>query len=267
MIELKPTLFLIDIPYQDRIPERSRSRSPSPHSLPGPDEEPENHEGELYGFSLLQRIVSESYIRNLSGLVVPVPLVVFPGTSDQLESADGSVSAIEEISIPKLLHPGTAGPERAANRRMVKKCLDLGATDIMASPMNSKCVTNLEVHAYRAHREAAREQKALLEVRRGRKRSWVGISEDKPFAYLREAMVSSLMNGICLIDNENDDRMGNVTISVSPERQMRIVEAIGHWHFCAHSLSDDELIVAAGFMFMHALSMPELEKWRIPTGE
>ncbi len=263
MIELKPTLILIDTPFQDRLLERSRSRSPSPHSIPDPDDEPENHEEDLYGLSLLQRIVSESYVRNLSKLVIPVPLVVFSEAARRLQDTDGPS---DDVANGKL-QPAVPGAVRTSTRRMVRKCLDLGATDIMESPMNGKCLTNLEVHAYRAHRDAAREQKALLEVRRGRKRSWVGISEGKPFAYLREAMVSNLMNGICRVQNENDDGIGNVTISIPRESHQRIVEAIGQWHFCAHAFSDDELIMAAAYMFNHALDMPELEKWRIPAGE
>ena len=263
MIELKPTLILIDTPFQDRLLERSRSRSPSPHSIPDPDDEQENHEEDLYGLSLLQRIVSESYVRNLSKLVIPVPLVVFPEAGHRPQDTDGPSDDVAN----RKLHPTALGAARTNTRRMVRKCLDLGATDIMESPMNGKCLTNLEVHAYRAHRDAGREQKALLEVRRGRKRSWVGISEGKPFAYLREAMVSNLMNGICRVQNEKDDGIGNVTISIPRESHQRIVEAIGQWHFCAHAFSDDDLIMAAAYMFNHALDMPELEKWRIPAGE
>jgi hypothetical protein len=33
-------------------------------------------------------------------------------------------------------------------------------------------------------------------IREERKRSWVGVEEEKPYAYLREQMVSSLMEGI-----------------------------------------------------------------------
>jgi len=263
MVDLKPTLILIDTPYQERIPERSRSRTPSPHSPP--DEDSENHEEELYGLALLQRIISESYLRNLSKLVVPVPVVNFP-QPDSPNPSSSSSDVREEIANAKL-HPGSPLNRRIANRRMLKRCLDLGATDVMASPMNGKCITNLEVHAYRAHREAARDQKALLEVRRGRKRSWVGISEEKPFAYLREAMVSSLMNGICRIGNETDEGAGNVKIWVAAEKQDEIAEAVGRWHFCAHSFSEDELVIAAAIMFKHALAMPELEPWRIPTGK
>ncbi|KAH8889376.1 3'5'-cyclic nucleotide phosphodiesterase [Thozetella sp. PMI_491] len=265
LIELKPTLILIDTPFQDRIPERSRSRSPSPHSLPDIDDE-SNHEEDLYGLSLLRRIVTESYVRNLSRLVIPIPLIVFPRPAAASDQVDGASDAKGEATNSKL-DQNALSSQRVINRRMVKKCLELGAIDIMACPMNSKCINNLETHAYRAHREAAREQKALLEVRRGRKRSWVGISEDKPFSYLREAMVSGLMSGICRIGNENDDGIGNVRISVSAERQLRIADAVGYWHFCAHSFSDDELIVAAALMFKHALAMPELEKWRVPTDQ
>ncbi|KAK3368102.1 hypothetical protein B0H63DRAFT_69194 [Podospora didyma] len=263
MMDLKPTIILIDTPFQERIPERSRSRTPSPHSPP--DEDGENHEEELYGLALLQRIISESYLRNLSKLVVPVPVICFP-TSDRADGNDGPVDAREEFANGKL-YPGSSGSRRSASRRMLKRCLDLGATDVMASPMNSKCITNLEVHVYRAHRDAARDQKSMLEVRRGRKRSWVGISEEKPFAYLREAMVSGLMNGICRIGSDSDDAVGSVKISVGAEKQAAISSAVGQWYFSAHSFSDDELIVAAAVMFKHALAMPELEAWRIPTDQ
>ena len=258
MVDLKPTIILIDTPFQDRLPERSRSRSRSPHSPP--EEDSENHEEELYGLALLQRIISESSLRNLSKLVVPVPIVGFP-RPDSRNANPGSDDVMDGIAGVKT-RPGSS----KRHRRMLKRCLDLGATDVMANPMDAKCITNLEVHAYRAHREAARDQKALLEVRRGRKRSWVGISEEKPFAYLREAMVSSLMNGICRVENETEDGVANVRIFVSAEKQAEIVSVIGQWHFSAHDFSNDELILAAAVMFQHAFSMPELEAWRIPTG-
>ncbi|KAK3357062.1 hypothetical protein B0T25DRAFT_145753 [Lasiosphaeria hispida] len=262
MLDLKPTLILIDTPFE-HIPENSRSRTPSPHSPP--DEDSENHEEELYGLALLQRIVTESYLRSFSKLVVAVPVIDFP-RSESPDRNDGSSDVREEIANQKL-HPGSSKTRRGANRRMLKRCLDLGATDVMASPMNGKCITNLEVHAYRAHMQAAWDQKAMMEMRRGRKRSWVGISQEKPFAYLREAMVSGLMNGICRIDGEKEDVPANVRISVPAEKQAEVALAVGQWHFCAHNFSDDELISASATMFKHALSMPELEPWRIPTDQ
>ncbi|KAK5654112.1 hypothetical protein OQA88_7543 [Cercophora sp. LCS_1] len=262
MVDMKPTIILFDTPYQDPIPERSRSRSPSPHSPP--EEDGKNHEEELYGLELLQRIMSESYVRNLSKLVVPVPVITFPRLSSP-NVGNISSDVHEEITNAKL-HPGSSQNRRSVNRRMLKKCLDMGATDVMANPMNSKCMTNLEVHVYRAHREAAKDQKAMLEMRRGRKRSWVGISDEKPYAYLRETMVSTLMNRICRIDSGND-AVDMVRIGISPSRHDAIAKAVGAWHFCAHSFTDDELIHAAAVMFRHALAVPELEQWRIPTDQ
>jgi hypothetical protein len=127
-------------------------------------------------------------------------------------------------------------------------------------------MTNLAVQAYRAHREAAREQQALLEVRRGRKLSWVGVHEEKPFSYLREAMVSGLMKGLCRRGHEYDDTIGGAKIAISQERRLAVASAVGDWHFSAHDFADDELLVGAMLMFKHALSMPALDKWRIPTG-
>lgn len=261
MVDLKPTIILIDTPFQDQIPEPSRSREPSPHSPP--EEDTANHEEELYGLALLRAIINESYVRNLSKLVVPVSVVAFP--SEPADAVDGSSDVREPIANARL-YPSSSKKRRAANRRMVKRCLDLGATDVIASPMNGECVTNLEVHAYRAHREAAVDQKAMLEMRRGRKRSWVGISEEKPFSYLREAMVSKLMSMICQLGSDVDDGAANVRISASADKQAEIAHAVGQWHFCAHSFTDDELVLAAAVMFKHALAMPELEPWRIPTG-
>jgi hypothetical protein len=271
MVELKPTLILIDTPYDDRLPQGQRSRTPSPH-YPPPIENGEDHEEDLYGLALLQRIVSESQLRNLSKLVVPVPVVNFPlsPTGDIPESTSSATDSASsgDTTEHRKVQAGSASQERVANRRMLKRCLDLGATDVMSSPMNVKCITNLEVHAYRAHREAAREQKAMLEVRRGRKRSWVGISEEKPFAYLREAMVSKLMSRICRTDiGMEEEPISTIKVTVPAERRSIIEEAVANWHFCAHNFTEDELIVVSSTMFEHALSMPELERWRIATGK
>lgn len=255
MVALKPTVFLLDIPYQDRLPERSRSRTPSPSSLVSDDSE--NQEEELYGLALLRSIISESFVRNASKLIVTVPIIA-PPCGDKQDHGNG----VEETG-----EGAVAGNKRRAyNKRMLKKCLDLGATDVMTNPMNAKCISILEVHAYRAHLDAAREQKALIELRRGRTRSWVGISEEKPFSYLREAMVSKLMSRICRIGSEIEDTVSSVKLSISAEKQAQLVSAVSQWHFCAHDFTDDELVVAALLMFKHALSMPELEAWRIPTG-
>lgn len=115
--------------------------------------------------------------------------------------------------------------------------------------------------------QAVKDQQAILEFRRGRKRSWVGISDDRPFAYLREAMVSSLMKKICQMGDQADDNViESLRLTISADRRASIAAAIGCWHFSAHDYTDDELVLVASLIFRHALAMPQLERWRIPTG-
>ncbi|CRK30445.1 hypothetical protein BN1708_000961, partial [Verticillium longisporum] len=207
---------------------------------------------EVYGLRLLQRIMTEAHLRSLSKLVVPILLI--------------GQAIVNRGSSPQDAGSYLAGV-RPVDRRLVMRCLDLGAADVILRPMHAKCVMSLEIHAHRVRKDAAKEQQAILEVRRGRKRSWVGVNEERPFAYLREAMVSSLMKGICRLPTDDDDKIANVSIAVSTERQAAIATAIGSWHFCAHDFSDDELLLAAMVMFKHALSMPQLERWRIPADQ
>jgi hypothetical protein len=257
---MKPTIILLDTPnkgLEESPGLTSRSHSPTSDSssyaeIHAPDEL-------LYGLNLLQKLITEAHLRNISKLVVPIPIISHPNAEQ--------VSAVSERMTDGAHEHATAPPSSlAANRDMIRKCLDLGAVDVVISPLNSKCITTLEICAYRAHRDAAREQQALLEIKRGRQRSWVGVNEEKPFAYLREAMVSGLMKGICRLGPE-EDQLGSVHVAVSSQRQSEIAVAVGGWHFSAHAFSDDELVVAAMIMFRHALTMPELEKWRIPAGE
>lgn len=248
LIDLRPAMVLIDTPDEERIPEEPphRSRSPSPLSRPSSCEaEIHTPDEEVYGLRLLQRIMTEAHLRNLSKLVVPILLVGQSGNDQQLD-ATGS---------------------RPFDRRFVLRCLDRGAGDVIIRPMQAKCMMSLEVHAHRVKKDAAREQQTILELRRGRKRSWVGVNEEKPFAYLREAMVSDLMKHICRLSMGEDDRITNAGFAVSRERRAAVAVAIGKWHFCAHDFTDDELLVAALYMFQHALSMPELERWRIPADQ
>lgn len=198
-------------------------------------------------------------------LVVPIPVISQPvllqeGPTLGFSVDDGAIGgAATSMSSPL---------GRSSRPELVRTCLDYGAVDVMTSPLQPQSIESLEVHAYKAHQAAAKEREAVLQVRKNRKRSWVGVDTGgKPFAYLREAMVSGLMRGICrLDDDEEENSLGAFRISISAERQAEIAEAVGQWHFCAHDFSDDELVVAASLMFSHALSMPELEQWRIPPG-
>ena len=250
--DLRPAVVFIDTPHDEPVPAcHPRSRSTSRASSPPAEAETHAPDDEAYGLKLLQRVNTEAHLRNLSKLVVPVSVI----SHAPVDESDGS-SALPSSS-----------DGRAVDPALLKRCIDLGAADVIVSPINSKCLTSVCVQAYRAHREASRDQAALLEVRQGRKLSWVGVSDEKPFAYLREAMVSGLMKGICRLGNDVDDRIRHFKVAVPTERQEAIAAAIGRWHFCAHDFTNDELLVAAMLIFKHALDMPEMEKWRIPTGE
>lgn len=144
--------------------------------------------------------------------------------------------------------------------------LDIGAVDVLTSPFLRERLPGLASHAYRAHKEMAREQRALVAMKSGRKRSWVGLDNQKPYAYLREAMVSGLMDGICKLGEEDEDPPGHVRIVVQPGRREKVGNAIGIWHFSAHEFSDDELLHGAMLMLQHALTMPELQNFRITAG-
>lgn len=259
MTDMRPTIVLLDTPNDGPSTKPySSSRAPSPGSQSRPaSAEIHTPDEEIYGLDLLQKLITEAHLRSISKLIVPIPIISHPQALALDAKEQMTDGAVEPFTAPL--------GALAISRRLVRKCLDLGAVDVIISPLSSKCITTLEICAYKAHREASREQQALLEVRRGRKRSWVGVNEQEPFAYLREAMVSGLMNGICRLSS-GDDQIMSGHIAVSSERQAAIAAAVGRWHFCAHSFTDDELLVAAMVMFKHALSMPELAHWRIPSG-
>nr|ADZ55459.2 3'5'-high-affinity cAMP phosphodiesterase [Sporothrix schenckii] len=262
---LKPTIVLIGTPHDERIPLDEQSRSPSPHSTSQneagsvPNTPPTD---EVYGLRLLRRIVSEAHLRNLSKLIVPVSVIKLSESEDAaalLSQSPGSNAETSPAQAFKI--------NRALNRSLLKSCLKLGAVDVLFSPIEPQSITSLEVRAYWAHKSAARDRQALLELRRGRKRSWVGISDNRPFAYLRENMVTSLMRRICQMEEGDELPVDAVRISVTPRRKQVIASAIGNWHFSAHDFNDDELIEASALMVKHALSMSELAEWRIPTDQ
>jgi hypothetical protein len=54
--------------------------------------------------------------------------------------------------------------------------------------------------------------------------------------------------------------------SLAADRKAAAAQAVGSWTFSAHDLTDDELLYGALLMLRHALSMPELEQWRLTSG-
>ncbi|CAG8972282.1 hypothetical protein HYALB_00001680 [Hymenoscyphus albidus] len=272
IVELIPTLVLIDIPYEDQSGSKRPSRevrTPSPNSRDQSEPRYEAHvdaDDEEYGLGLLQWIASEIQYQSLSKLIVPVALVTVPdheeerGRTGSRDSRSGEHLSLDPFaSVPK-----KRKPTATLDQGRTMKYLDAGAVDVLTSPLLPDRLPSLAIHAYRAHKDASKEHRALLELKRGRKRSWVGVDDQKPYAYLREAMVSGLMDGICKLGGEDEPFSYN-RITVALDRREKIASAIGTWSFSAHDFTDDELLHAALLMLQHALTMPELERWRIST--
>lgn len=284
---MKPTIVLLDTPCDDSVlrdtPAAPR-RAASPESTPSPSRrsatacdptvvvsspsDVHTPDSELYGLGLMQKLMLEARLRNIAKLVVPIPIIRNETEVEpESESTTTAPAAATQTDGAVEHQPQSSG--LATNRGIIRRCLALGAADVVIGPLSRRCIATLETCAYRARRDAVKEHEELLEIRRGRQRSWVGVSDEKPFAYLREAMVSGLMKRICRLGpvDDDDDHLSGVHVAVSSDRRARIADAVANWHFSAHLFTDDELLVAALIMFQHTLDMPGLERWRIPTGK
>jgi len=242
-------------------------RTPSPSSRQNTDGS--RDENEAYGLKLLQWIASEIQYQSLSKLVVPVAMVTIPEQNILHVPSKGRKNTKSQPTPQNkdpFFNPKLPGGLVPLDQVKTMRVLDVGAVDVLTSPLLRERLPSLAIHAYRAHKDATKDQRALVEMKRGRKRSWVGLDDQKPYAYLREAMVSGLMDGICQLGGE-DEPFSHVNISVALDRRDMITAAVGSWNFSAHDYTDDELLHAALLMLQHALSMPELEKWRLSTGK
>lgn len=179
-----PTFVILDVPYDEelRLKRLSREpRTPSPTSsrvMRADINEPDD----TYGSHLLTHVSSEISSRNYSKLIVPV--VMLTGLANESASAGAPPSSLNKTQV-------------LTDTLRLSKYLDSGAVDVLSSPLSKDRVQGLAVHAYRLQKEAAREETSFLTSKRNRKLSWVGVDDAKPYAYLREAMVSNLMTGIC----------------------------------------------------------------------
>lgn len=184
----------MDIPSDEQIAEENRP--PSPNEIRYDYGEVE--EQSLYGMRLLQWLASETQYRNLSRLFIPIAVVSSARAhlSSSTSESGYSVSGVLSLHSQESSRNDSTTPSTLDTGQMLGY-LDSGAADVVPSPFMKERIAGLAVHAYRAHKEVAKEQKAFLAVKRGRKRSWVGVDDERPYAYLREAMVSGLMDGIC----------------------------------------------------------------------
>lgn len=161
---------------------------------------PSNPE-DFYGLNLLKHIANEMSYSTISRLLVPIA-VVRNGASAPVNSSATAASGLTRLPRPgdlsisvKKQHASeedivihSFDPDMPTERKRLLKCLEAGATDLVQSPLTRERVFALGVHAYRAHVQGLRDQAMFQEINRNRKRSWVGVDEEKPYAYLRESM-------------------------------------------------------------------------------
>ncbi|KAF2665976.1 HD-domain/PDEase-like protein [Microthyrium microscopicum] len=256
-----PTVVLIDVPYDEEAKTKRYSRetrSPSPTFSRGlirtmtvdSTAEPTD----IYGLRLLGHIASEIQFKKFSKLVIPIAVV------------SGFERDWAPANVPS---PSVHGSQVMLDSVRLTRFIDAGAVDVLVSPLSKPNAHGLAVHAYRTYKDVSKADHAFLASKRNRKLSWVGVDDEKPYAYLREAMVSGLMSGICSPEKDADIiPQGDISsIDLSDAQKETVAKAVGSWSFSAHSLVDDELLYASLIMMEHTLSMPELEKWRIPTSQ
>ncbi|OKL59677.1 hypothetical protein UA08_05273 [Talaromyces atroroseus] len=208
-----------------------------------------------YGVQLVALLSSDLQLLEGPKLITPIAVMRTPGGLG--EEGEGLSPSKLQQKLCCLSPTFVTLPQR---------CLDAGAADVLCQPLEDARVESLLVHAYRIKRSAQKEMTRFLSVKKSRKQSWVGVHGEKPYSYLREAMVSKLLKSICnpeqVIEEFHDG-----DLDISPDRKAIIEHEVGVWRFSAHSLSDDELVHAAFAMIGHAMAMPELEPWRLTKVE
>ena len=227
-----------------------------------------------YGIALLQHISAEVSTSSFSKLVVPVAMIYGkPSEHPATHTSSSNRSSRPSSGGFSLLGPSSSSPRRSAGtsalseHQQMLRCVDAGAVDVLTSPLRAERLRGLTVHAYRAHKEALNERAKFLAQKRVRKRSWLGNNDNKPYAYLREAMVSGLMKGICNPDEDLHPIDFKKLPSLDSRKDEALSRALGSWTFSGHDYSEDELVHAAFLMLQHALTIPELDKWRLSAAD
>ena len=150
--------------------------------------------GDIHGIHLLHNIAVDVQNEISTKLIVPIAVLNLmeggnrasfsslrrdPTSGAWFESSESTASGSHEVPTARRL---------AVEPSQMLRCLDAGAADVLTTPLQKDRVFGLTTHAYRARKEAMKEQSTFLATRRMRKRSWVGIDEEKPYSYLRESM-------------------------------------------------------------------------------
>ena len=82
----------------------------------------------------------------------------------------------------------TSAKQLLAEPQTLTKYIDIGAVEVLPSPLPTDRLTSLVSHAHRAHKESLTERGEQVRRRKARKLSWLGNNDERPYAYLREKM-------------------------------------------------------------------------------
>lgn len=275
-----PILACFDVGSQKKheITARSRPRAFNPDSespLPSPnllrrEITFSSETDESYGLQLLSRIASDLQVEEGVKLIIPVA-VVQPHRRDSYDQALQSQEVTSEIA--RAPYGTETEPAKLADNsdiidpQLMLQCLDAGALDVVKSPLDKAGIMGLTVHAYRIYKSAKAENSHYMSRARGRgrKQSWVGVDEEKPYAYLRESMVRKLLKGICDPQEFIEDYQHR-DVFIEQHRKAVVAEQVGKWSFSGQDFSDDELVYAGYYMLNHALQVPEVNKWQMSQG-
>lgn len=156
---------------------------------------PSDHEE--HGITLLQHISADKAKSTLSKSIVPVALLhdrKVGGTASS-RGLSGRLSRPSSGGLDRVSKSVSSTHRESSTKSsfvikpwQMLRCLNLGAVDVLSSPLTEERVANLVVHAYHARAETQKERSELLATKKLRKRSWVGFDDQKPYAYLREQM-------------------------------------------------------------------------------
>ncbi|KAL8939333.1 MAG: hypothetical protein Q9211_002787 [Gyalolechia sp. 1 TL-2023] len=247
----------VNDPLPDGVDQSTSNIPPSPsRSLPSAASWPSSAKQDS---NLLRFITSQIASSQLSSSVLPLVFIQPPEDAVQMDRQQTPKKG-------KLLVP-----------RDMLRCMDEGAADVFFSPLTLDSIRSIASHAYRIRKDKPQHQALLQEALKVRKRSWVGIDDRKPYAYLREEMyVAQTYAGTDLAYTKRfqqglgpDDRhlLSRHFPAADPREDSILISAITSWNFSAHELSEDQLVHAAFLMLQHALNMAELERWRLPAAD
>ena len=152
------------------------------------------------GNTLIRHLSSQVSSSNLSKRVVPLAMVydhpsltqaapttgVVPKKASSRPSSGMFTSQSRKNSTPT--DQRISSKAITAETNSMARYIDLGAVEVLPSPLPKDRLTSLVAHAYRAHNESLREHADHLRKRKARKLSWLGNNDERPYAYLREKM-------------------------------------------------------------------------------